>query len=81
MAYAHNSGSPLRIFLKNLHTERGEYVDGSNVNDFYRRFFIQGKWGILDQKWHIVRIGPESVLRNFLKFCRMNGANSAWNLY
>ena len=33
------------------------------------------------QKWHIVRNSSGSVLRNFLKFCRMNGANSPWNLY
>ena len=50
MAYPHNSGFLLRIFFLNLHTERGQYVDGSNVNDFWRRFFIQGKWDILNPK-------------------------------
>ena len=41
---------PSKDFFKNLHTESRQYVDGSNLNDFYQRFFFQGKWDIFDPK-------------------------------
>ena len=66
MTHPHNSGSTLRIFFDILHTERGQYADGNNLNDFYKRLFIQGKWSILDPKM-AYRCNSGSALRIFLK--------------
>ena len=56
-------------FFKNLHTKRGQYVNGNNVNDFYRRFFIQDKWGILDPEMahrsDRLWIGSKNIFLNF----------------
>ena len=55
-------------------------TDESNNNGFYEKKFVRGKWVILD----LTTAHPQNsrlALKNFLKFCAMNGANNAWKLY
>ena len=55
-------------------------ADESNNNGFYEKKFFRGKCVILDLKTaHPQNSGL--TLRIFLKFCTMNGVNSAWKLY
>ena len=43
MAHTRNSGSVLII----LHNEKGQLVDGNNINGFYQKVFVCGKWALL----------------------------------
>ena len=72
MAHSHNSRSDLNIF-KNLHTESSQQVDKSNINGFYQKKFVWGKWDIFGQKvWHPHNSGL--ALRVVFKFCTITGA-------
>ena len=65
--------------IKIWHNKIGQQVDENNLNDFSQKMLVWGKWTILDPKMaHPHNSGL--VLRAFLKFCTMNGANSAWQL-
>ena len=58
----------------------GQWVDKNNINDFSPKMLVWGKLTILDSKMaHSHNSGL--ALRIFLKFCTMDGTNSAYNLH
>ena len=69
------SGSALTNFLKILLNEKGQKIDESNINGFYLKNFLQGKWTISGRKMAYTH-NSGSVLRSFLKFCTMKGADT-----
>ena len=54
----------------------GQEVDENNTNDFSQKMLVWGKSTILDPKMAHSR-NSGLALRVLLKFCTMNGANSA----
>ena len=69
MVHPHNPGSTLRILLKLLHTEKGLYVDESNINGYYQKKLFGKNGPFWAKKWHIsiTLYWPKIFLKNFHK--------------